>query len=202
MWRKEDGKPQSSPENSSAPTNPTAPVIATAPAGTPAPVSTTAGGRAALASLPTSPKAAACISQGIRIKGELNGSEDLFIDGNLEGKISMGNAVITFGPNANVKADVDAREIVVRGRLQGKLVGTEKIQIWSTARVDGDLKAPRIGIEEGAELHGKMEAGKPGTGASEHLPASDSRRLDSAKTKGASSGEEKTSSGAAVAGAD
>jgi cytoskeletal protein CcmA (bactofilin family) len=200
MWRKEDGKPQSSPENSSAPTNPIMPVSAPAPASVPAPASPS--GRAAVGSLPTSAKAAACISQGIRIKGEVNGSEDLFVDGNLEGKISLGNAVITFGPNAVVKADVDAREIVVRGRLQGKLVGSEKIQIWSTARVDGDLKAPRIGIEEGAELHGKMEAGKPGSGAAEHLPGSDSRRFDSAKAKGAGNGEEKASSGAAVAGAD
>jgi cytoskeletal protein CcmA (bactofilin family) len=201
MWRKEDGKPQSSPENPTV-SNPTMPASAVAPASTPTPVSAPAATRATVGSLPTSPKAAACISQGIRIKGEVNGSEDLFVDGNLEGKISLGNAVITFGPNAVVKADVDAREIVVRGRLQGKLVGTEKIQIWSTARVDGDLKAPRIGIEEGAELHGKMEAGKPGTGASEHLSHGDSRRLDSAKTKGAGNGEEKASSGAAVAGAD
>ena len=201
MWRKEDGKPQSSPENSAVPANPTAPASST-PASTTPPVSAPTNSRAAVGALPTSPKAAACISQGIRIKGEVNGSEDLFVDGTLEGKISMGNAVITFGPNAVVKADVDAREIVVRGRLQGKLVGTEKIQIWSTARVDGDLKAPRIGIEEGAELHGNMEAGKPGAGTSERLSNSESRRADLAKAKGAGNGEEKASSGAAVAGAD
>ena len=202
MWRKEDGKPQSSPENPAVPANPITPASSTAPASAPVAVNTPATSRPAAGSLPTSPKAAACISQGIRIKGEVNGSEDLFVDGTVEGKISLGNAVITFGPNAVVKADVDAREIVVRGRLQGKLVGTEKIQIWSTARVDGDLKAPRIGIEEGAELHGKMEAGKPGTGTSENLSHSESRRADLARAKGAGSGEEKASSGAAVAGAD
>jgi len=58
------------------------------------------------------------LSQGIRIKGEITGSEDLFIDGNVEGKVTFSNAVLTVGPNASVKADINAREIVVRGRVE------------------------------------------------------------------------------------
>jgi len=145
-----------------------------------------------------SPNASACVSQGIKIKGEISGTEDLFIDGQIEGKLSFGNAVVTVGPNAAVKADITAREIVVRGRIDGKLTGSDKIQVWSTARVNGDLKSERISIEEGAELHGQMEAGKsPVASANASAP----KKLEASKPK-ETGGEERASSGAAVAGAD
>ena len=105
----------------------------------------------------TSKTAAACVTQGIKIKGELSGSEDLFIDGQIEGSIIFTNSVVTVGPNAKVKAEISAREVIVRGRVDGKVTGTEKIQIWSSARVQGDMKSERIAIEEGAELHGSLE---------------------------------------------
>ncbi len=146
-----------------------------------------------------SPNASACVSQGIKIKGEISGTEDLFVDGQIEGKLSFGNAVVTVGPNASVKADITAREIVVRGRVDGKLTGSDKIQVWSTGRVNGDLKCERIAIEEGAELHGQMEAGKsPSASANASAP----KKFEANKPKDAASGEERASSGAAVAGAD
>jgi cytoskeletal protein CcmA (bactofilin family) len=153
MWRKEDGKPSSAPETST-------------PSGSPAAFSASSSAlKDSTAGLPVSSKASACVSQGIKIKGEVNGDEDLFVDGQIEGKITLGKAVMTIGPNANIKADVTAREVVVRGRVQGKLTGAERIQIWHTARIDGDLKADRIAIEEGAELHGNIEVGKLTNGA-------------------------------------
>ena len=177
MWRKEDEKPQGSAGVSAGPAHST-------------PASGSIGG------LPTSSKAAACVSQGIRIKGEIAGSEDLFIDGHIEGKVSVPNATVTVGPNATVKAEISSREIIVRGRVEGKLTGSERVQVWSTARINGDVKAEKIGIEEGAELHGKMEAGKLPT----HLAdgAVGFRKADAGKSKDA----EKSASGAAVAGAD
>lgn len=183
MWRKEDGSPQASPEASAGAVNSTTATRAG-----------TIGG-----STPSGPalssKAAACISQGIRIKGELNGTEDLFVDGNVDGKISLGNATLTVGPNATVKAEISARDLVVRGRVEGKLTANERIQVWSTARVEGDMKAERISIEEGAELHGRLEAGRPlGTG--------NSGKKAEAKSKDVFGGDEKTTSGTAVAGAD
>jgi cytoskeletal protein CcmA (bactofilin family) len=139
MWRKEDGNPQG-PEAGNSPAG---------KAGGGAP-SSVAGG-----------KSPACVSQGIRIKGELTGSEDLFIDGNVDGKITLTNSTLTVGPNAIVKADIIAREVVVRGRAEGKFTASERVQIWHTARVEGDIKSERVSIEEGAQVQGKMEAGKP-----------------------------------------
>ncbi len=93
---------------------------------------------------PVSSKASASISQGIRIKGEVTGSEDLFVDGHVEGKVNLSNGSLTVGPNGEVKADIFAREVIVRGRVDGKIVGREKIQLWSTGNVAGDLQTERL----------------------------------------------------------
>jgi cytoskeletal protein CcmA (bactofilin family) len=151
--------------------------------------------------LPVNSKAAACVSQGIKIKGELTGSEDLFVDGQVEGSITLTNSVVTVGPNASVKAEISAREVVVRGRVQGRITGTEKIQVWSTARIHGDMKSERIAVEEGAELHGTLEVGKAASGGPDLARNAAPKKLDAVKTKDSGNSEEKTSSGAAVAGA-
>src|SRR3974390_1197600 len=133
MWRKEDAR-QPNPKEIS--TGPVASKTSSAPT-PPAPktVSTPAQ---------VSPNAVACLSQGIRIKGEITGGEDLFIDGAVEGKVNFQNSVLTVGPNATVKADITAREIVVRGRVHGKLEAADSVQLWSSARVDGDIRADRV----------------------------------------------------------
>src|SRR6266852_259829 len=150
MWKKEDVKSQGLPEN--VPGN---------SANSPAPVSSAS--RDASASLPVSTKSSACISQGIRIKGEVTGSEDLFVDGHVEGKLNLSNGSLTVGPNGEVKADIFAREVIVRGRVDGKIVGREKIQLWSTGNVAGDLQTERLAIEDGAVLRGRVEieTGRP-----------------------------------------
>ena len=142
---------------------------------------------------PVTSKAAACVTQGIKIKGELSGSEDLFIDGQVDGTVSFPNSMVTVGPNAKVKAEITAREVVVRGRVEGKISGSEKIQVWNSARINGDMKSERIAVEEGAELHGTMEVGKLAD-----------RSQDAAKTASAKKVEtgKQPSTGAAVAGAD
>jgi cytoskeletal protein CcmA (bactofilin family) len=111
--------------------------------------------------LPVSPRAAACISQGIRIKGEITGKEDLFVDGTLEGKLDLGNHSCTVGPNGKVKADITAREVIIRGTVDGKVDGAERVQLWNTGRVSGEVRTERLAIEDGAVLRGKVEAGKP-----------------------------------------
>ena len=110
--------------------------------------------------LPVSSKAAACISQGIKIKGEVTGSEDLFVDGQVDGKLSLTNGSLTIGPNGRVKADVTAREVIVRGSVEGKVSGRDKVQLWSTGQVIGEVQTDRLAIEDGAMLRGKVEAGK------------------------------------------
>jgi len=182
MWRKEDGNPQASPEASSSSMNPNT------------------AGKVGSAVPTLSGKASACVSQGIKIKGELTGSEDLFIDGMVDGKIHLVNSVLTVGPNATVKAEIVSRELVVRGRTEGKLTASERIQIWHTARVQGDLKAERISIEEGAEVHGNLEAGKASNSAPLAEQGSHGKRGDTKRDVAA--GDQKSASGAATAGAD
>lgn len=151
MWRKEDSKSPGAAEI------PVPPSVAIPPASTP---SNTPPVAAVGSPLPVSPRAAACISQGIRIKGEVTGKEDLFVDGTVEGKLDLGNAACTVGPNGKVKADITAREVIVRGHVDGKIDGNERVQLWSTGRVAGEVRTERLAIEDGAILRGKVEAGK------------------------------------------
>src|SRR5277367_3060445 len=149
MWKKEDAKPQSVPEISTAPVKSTAaPTLSTSTPPLPA------------SPLPLSANSAACISQGIKIKGEVTGSEDLFVDGLVEGKLNLTNGSLTIGPNGHVKADVNAREVIVRGRIDGKVSGRDRVQLWSTGQVTGEVQTARLAIEDGATLRGKVEAGK------------------------------------------
>jgi cytoskeletal protein CcmA (bactofilin family) len=157
MWRKDEVKPQGTPQPT-APANASFPPASTASAAS-APPSAPAQSTPA-AALPVSPRAAACISQGIRIKGEITGKEDLFVDGTVEGKLDFGNASVTVGPNGKVKADISAREVIVRGEVDGKIEGTEKVQLWNSGRVVGEVRTERLAIEDGALLRGKVEAGK------------------------------------------
>lgn len=191
MWRKEDGR---QPNPNEIPTGPVASVASTT-----SPVPASPAPKLSSASAPISPNAVACLSQGIRIKGEITGGEDLFIDGTVEGKVNFQNSILTVGPNATVKADITAREIVVRGRVHGKLDGSDRVQIWGSARVDGDIRADRVSIEEGAEIHGKMEAGKAPTRTVETLA---SKKPEISKPKVTESDAGLAAPGAAVAGAD
>jgi cytoskeletal protein CcmA (bactofilin family) len=145
MWKKEDSRPQGVPDTSAN---------SAAGAGSFSPAQSS--GNPAV-----SGRGAACISQGIRIKGEITGSEDLFVDGPIEGKVHLTNGSLTVGPNGTVKADVNAREVVVRGRLEGKIAGRERVQIWNTGHVAGEVQTQRLAIEDGAVLRGKVETGRP-----------------------------------------
>lgn len=150
MWKKDDAKSEVVPSNL-----PTAPSSASSFSPVPASAPSLSG------ALPTSSRAAACISQGIKIKGELTGSEDLFVDGVVEGKLSLTtNSCLTVGPNGHVKADVSAREVIVRGKIEGKVTGRDKVQLWSTGQVIGEVQTDRLAIEDGALLRGRVEAGK------------------------------------------
>ena len=149
MWKKEDAKPEGVADNS-----PAFAVSSKAPTATPSSTPLSSG------ALPVSSRSAACISQGIRIKGEVTGSEDLFVDGLIDGKLNLTNGSLTIGPNGTVKADVYAREVIVRGKIEGKVTGRDKVQLWSTGQVTGEVQTERLAIEEGAWLKGKVEAGR------------------------------------------
>src|SRR5712664_3437505 len=149
MWKKEDAKPEGVADNV-----PASAVSWKAPAATPSSTPPSSG------ALPVSSRSAACISQGIRIKGEVTGSEDLFVDGLIDGKLNLTNGSLTIGPNGTVKADVNAREVIVRGKIEGKVTGRDRVQLWSTGQVTGEVQTDRLSIEDGALLRGRVEAGR------------------------------------------
>jgi cytoskeletal protein CcmA (bactofilin family) len=97
------------------------------------------------------------IGKSITIKGDLSGNEDLQIDGSVEGRIDLPNNQLTVGAEGRVKAEVHAKSVVVIGHVTGNLLAADRIQVEATGIVDGDVKAPRLVIEEGATLNGSVE---------------------------------------------
>ena len=97
------------------------------------------------------------IGKSVVIKGELSGSEDLYVDGNVEGSIELRNHSLTIGPNGKVKANVSAKTVVVQGTLDGAVAASDRVDLRKTAVVNGDVTTQRIAIEEGAFLKGKVE---------------------------------------------
>jgi cytoskeletal protein CcmA (bactofilin family) len=102
----------------------------------------------------------ALIGKSVVIKGELSGSEDLYVDGNVEGKIELRSHSLTVGPNGRVKADLTAKNIVIEGKVEGAVKATDRVDLRKSAVVTGDLTTQRISIEEGAFLKGKVEIEK------------------------------------------
>jgi cytoskeletal protein CcmA (bactofilin family) len=102
------------------------------------------------------------IGKSVVIKGELSGSEDLYVDGTVEGKIELRNHSLTVGPNGNIKADVTAKAVVIQGKLDGAVNASDRVELRKSAVVTGDLTTQRIAIEEGAFLKGKVDIQKDG----------------------------------------
>jgi len=100
------------------------------------------------------------IGKSVVIKGELNGSEDLTIEGHVEGKIELRDHVLTIGPNGKTKAEVFAKVVIVLGDVRGNIVASEKVDIRDNGSVDGDIAAPRVAIAEGAHFRGSVDMQK------------------------------------------
>jgi cytoskeletal protein CcmA (bactofilin family) len=100
------------------------------------------------------------IGKSVTIKGELSGSEDLYLDGQVEGSIELRDHSLTVGPNGNVKANVSAKGVVVQGKLEGSVNASDRVELRQSARVTGDVTTQRISIEEGAFLKGKVDIQK------------------------------------------
>ena len=99
----------------------------------------------------------AAIGKSVQIKGELQGNEDLLVDGLVDGTIMLHESRLTIGPNARVKANVTARDIVVMGVLQGNLHASGRVELRAGCHVVGDLRAARLSIEENAGFTGKVD---------------------------------------------
>jgi cytoskeletal protein CcmA (bactofilin family) len=107
------------------------------------------------------------IGKSVIIKGELNGSEDLAIEGQVEGKIELRQNVLTIGPNGKIKAQVFAKSVVILGEVTGNVTATEKVEIRDNGSVDGDIAAPRVAIAEGAHFRGSIDMQRTGSKSAE-----------------------------------
>ena len=143
MWRREEavhpGSGQSMPTGQTAPSHGRA-------SGSPQPEAGQQGGRDIVS-----------IGKSVVIKGELTGSEDLTVEGQVEGKIELKDHVLTIGPNGKIRAQVVAKALVVLGAVTGNIAVSEKIAIRDGGSVDGDLVSPRLAIAEGAHFCGSVD---------------------------------------------
>ena len=103
----------------------------------------------------------ATVGQSIVFKGELTGDEDLEIEGQVDGQVELSNHQITVGANGLLKAQVNAKSIIVIGQVIGDLTATERIEIQATGVVEGNLRAPRLNVQEGAVLNGSIDMSAP-----------------------------------------
>src|SRR5476649_2288322 len=102
------------------------------------------------------------IGKSVVIKGELNGSEDLTIEGHVEGTIQLREHVLTIGPNGKIKAQVFAKAVIVLGEVNGNVTASEKVDIRDGGSVDGDIISPRVAIAEGAHFRGSVDMQRKG----------------------------------------
>jgi cytoskeletal protein CcmA (bactofilin family) len=149
MWkRKEDEKPVA------APTPPPTPVVPkeVRPMETPKTVDSY---RAEVAH----------IGKSVLVKGELSGSEDLYLDGEVEGSIELRGHSLTVGPNGRVRANIHARDVTVHGKVDGNIRGSERVELKRSAQVVGDITTQRVVIEDGAFFKGGIDIQREGAKA-------------------------------------
>jgi cytoskeletal protein CcmA (bactofilin family) len=107
----------------------------------------------------------ALIGKSVVVKGELSGSEDLYIDGQVEGTIELRGNSLTIGPNGQVKANINAKGVTISGKLEGNVNATDRLELRKTAIVLGDVATQRVSIEEGAYIKGKVDIQQKETSA-------------------------------------
>ncbi len=110
---------------------------------------------------PSASRGQASIGKSLKIKGTITGTEDLYIDGQIEGTIRLEQNSLTIGPNGDVDADVFAKDIVIEGKVTGNVKAGDRIDIRKTGSLNGDLSAARIVIEDGAVFRGSVDIVKP-----------------------------------------
>jgi cytoskeletal protein CcmA (bactofilin family) len=112
-------------------------------------------------SLAISPQASR-ITAGLSLKGELSGSEELWVGGNVEGTLRFSGARVVVGASGTVHGEIEARDIVIEGRVDGNLRADERVAISRSGQIKGDASAPRVAIEEGAVFNGAVEVIREG----------------------------------------
>lgn len=107
--------------------------------------------------MPPTEGTAASIGKSVQIYGEVKGSEDLLVDGTIEGTITLSESRLTIGPNAHVQANVSARDVVVLGTLTGNVLASGRVELRAGSSLKGDIRAARLSIEENAIFSGKVD---------------------------------------------
>lgn len=97
------------------------------------------------------------IGKSVVICGEVKGGEDLIVDGRVEGTISLSEARLTIGPNANVTADLSAKDVLVMGHVQGNVAASGRVELRAGCIVEGDIRALRLAVEDNAIFRGKVD---------------------------------------------
>lgn len=118
--------------------------------------------------------APARIGKTVVIRGDVKGSEDLIVEGRVEGTVILTESRLTIGPNASVAADLTAKDILVMGQVQGNLVASGRVELRAGSHVEGDVRALRLAVEDNAAFRGKVD-----------LTQGASRQLDSVTTPSA-----------------
>ena len=110
--------------------------------------------------------------------GDLTGNEDMVIEGKVEGKVDLPNAQLTIGANGKVKAELHAKSVVVVGHVDGSVFGSERVEIQGTGVVEGDVRAPRLVVAEGAVVNGTIQmTKKEGAAAAPQPPGPGSQEV-------------------------
>jgi cytoskeletal protein CcmA (bactofilin family) len=126
------------------------------------------------------------IGKSVIIKGELSGSEDLYVDGQVEGSIELSGNRLIIGPHGQVRAKVNAKGVIVQGKLDGNILAGERVELTKSAIVVGDIATQRVAIEEGAYFKGKVDIQREGV------------KADGARSVAASAAAGSTSAGSSV----
>ncbi|HUJ41778.1 MAG TPA: polymer-forming cytoskeletal protein [Candidatus Acidoferrales bacterium] len=151
-------------------------------------------------SLPSVP-ASSRITSGISLKGEISGREDLWIGGSVDGKLRMESARVVVGASGKVHGEIEAREIVVEGSVEGDLLAAERLEIATSGTVHGDGSAPRIALAEGAVFNGAVEVIRAGESPSAPQKSAPGARTTVAPRGSRAQAPHSASAAAAAAGA-
>lgn len=116
------------------------------------------------------------LGRSMVVKGDLSGNEDLLIAGQFEGTVNVQGHCLTIGPEGKVKAEIQAARVIIHGSVHGNISVKERVEIYKTGHVVGDLVAPGISIEDGAYFKGKIEILREGMHAEASVAASSSKQ--------------------------
>jgi cytoskeletal protein CcmA (bactofilin family) len=111
------------------------------------------------------------IGKSVTIRGELSANEDLYLDGEIHGTVSLPGNRLTIGPNSSVRADVRVRDVIVFGRLEGNIQASGRVELRQSAHMLGDIHAARLSIEENATVKGRIDIAAPAAQREQAAPA-------------------------------